>query len=181
MHHTLPFYGRYQSRFLKGYMLMARLIRIPLLGRAVRAAANRYARRQHGGFALKTGEAEQIVEASAWVAIGKCACRQTFHNCGAPIEAEIAVGFGKEVYADAEHEFRQVSKEQAKSVIKQCREAGLMSIMMQCRGHYYAICNCCQCCCVPFRLKKRYGVDYAIIRDADIVQNFTTQLAHHHD
>ena len=181
MHHTLPFYGRYQSRFLKGYMILAQLIRLPLLGRLVRAAANKYARRQHGGFALAALEAEQIVDASAWVAGGEGAWRKTFHNCDAPIEGEIVVGFGKEVYSDAEHKFREVPKEEARALLRRYREAGLMSIMMQCRGHYYAICNCCRCCCVPYRLKRNYGVDYAIIRDANIVGNFVQQMAHHAD
>jgi hypothetical protein len=56
-----------------------------------------------------------------------------------------------------------------------------MSIMMQCRGHYYAICNCCRCCCVPYRLKQDYGVDYAIIRDKNIVMSFAHQITHHTD
>jgi hypothetical protein len=115
------------------------------------------------------------------VAVGECACRKTFHNCDAPVEAEIVVGFGKEVYADAEHKFREVPKEEATALLRRCRESGLMSIMMQCRGHYYSICNCCRCCCVPYRLKRKYGVDYAIIRDANIVRNFADQMAHHLD
>ncbi|AKG54020.1 hypothetical protein DGWBC_1379 [Dehalogenimonas sp. WBC-2] len=181
MHHSLPFYGRHQSSFLRIYMMLAPLVRVPLLGNAVRAVANSYARRQHGGFALKSGEAEQIIDAAGWVAIGECACRKVFHNCDSPLEAEIVVGFGKDVYADAEHKFREVGKDEAKTLVKRCKEAGLMSIMMQCKGHYYAICNCCRCCCVPYRLKSRYGINHSIVRDDHIVQNFVCQLNNHID
>ncbi len=50
MHHLLPFYGKYQSRFLKTYMALARLVKIPIIGTLVRYIANIYARRQHGGY-----------------------------------------------------------------------------------------------------------------------------------
>ncbi|MEN8614136.1 ferredoxin-like protein [Dehalogenimonas sp. THU2] len=181
MHHSLPFYGRYQNRFLKAYMTLAPFTRLPLLGKLVRRLANNYARSQHGGFALNSGEAAAIVDASDWVAIGECACRKVFHNCDNPIEAEIVVGFGREVYSDAEHNFREVSKDEAKALLLRCKDANLMSIMMQCRGHYYAICNCCHCCCVPYRLKRRYGIEYAIIRDENIVESFKHQMSEHQD
>ena len=181
MHHTLPFYGRYQSHFLRAYMLLAPLTRIPLLGRFVKQTANNYARRQHGAFALNASEAESILEASTWVAVGECACRKTFHRCDAPVEAEIAVGFSKEIYADAGDNFRKVPKAEAIELLRRCREAGLMSLMMKCRGHYYAICNCCTCCCVPYRLKRNYGIEYAITRDTGIVSSYIHQVAGHRD
>jgi hypothetical protein len=51
----------------------------------------------------------------------------------------------------------------------------MMHTIMHCRGLFYAICNCCSCCCVPFRLRRHYGVEYAIIRSRDIVADYHSQ------
>jgi len=40
---------------------------------------------------------------------------------------------------------------------------------------FYAICNCCSCCCVPLRLKKEYGIGNALVRSDDIVREFKTR------
>ena len=160
-------------------MALAVLVRVPLLGRLIKAMANRYARSHHGAFALTSAEAEEIVSRAEWVAVGHCACRRTFKNCSADVEAEIVVEFGDAVYARVPDNHREVSREEALGVLKRCRENRLVPMMMQCRGHYYAICNCCTCCCVPLRLKNRYGIDYAIIRRPGIVDDFFRQLARH--
>ncbi|MGI2335418.1 MAG: ferredoxin-like protein [Dehalogenimonas sp.] len=162
-------------------MILAPLVRVPLLGRIVRRAANHYAARQHGAFALTAEEAEEIVSRSTWVAVGECACRRTFHKCNAPVNAEIIVGFGRDVYSAVTEKHRRITSDEAVVLFQRCRESHLMPLMMQCRGHYYAICNCCPCCCVPHRLKTRYGIDYAIIRRPGIVAEFFTQLENHFD
>lgn len=162
-------------------MLLAPLVHVPLLGRIVRRAANRYAARLHGAFALTAAEAEEIVSGSAWVAVGECACRRTFHNCDAPVDAEIIVGFGRDVYAAVSEKHRRVTTSEAVTILRRCRESRLIPLMMQCQGHYYAICNCCSCCCVPYRLKNKYGIDYAIIRRPGIVAEFFGQLVGHRE
>jgi hypothetical protein len=179
MHHLLPFYGRYQYRFLRAYMRLAKLTKVPLLGRLVRGLANIYARRQHGGFYLTFADAEEIIDASGYVAIGPCACRQVFQNCRHPVMAEIVVGFGQQVYSQTKGQtFQTVSKEEAKEVLRQCRQQGMMHTAMHCQGHYYTICSCCTCCCVPYRLKHYYGIEYAITRNRNIVAEFKEQLNH---
>ena len=158
---------------------MGSLSRWPVVGTVVKASANWWARRQHSGFALTREEAEKIIDASPYIAVGKCSCREVFHNCDAPVLAEVAVGFGKEIYADSGHAFRAATREEAKALLDTGRERGLMPLAVQCRGHYYAICQCCKCCCVPYRLKKNYGIELAIVRDTSIVQSFTEQLESH--
>jgi hypothetical protein len=181
MHHTLPFYGRHQARFLKAYMALGWLAGVPLLGRWIKSAANRYAQVTHGAVALTADEAEEIVRLSDWVAVGRCTCRETFHNCDAEVEAEIVVGFGAEVYSGVPEQYREVSLTEAVEILKQCRERRLIPMMMQCYGHYYAICNCCTCCCVPLRLKNRHGIEYAVIRRSGVVSDFVNQLRNHGD
>lgn len=180
MHHLLPFYGRHQSKFLKVYINLAKLTRIPLLGRLVKAVANWYARRQHGGYVIKLEEAERIIDVSETVALGPCSCRQTFGNCQRPVMSEIIVGAGKEVYAEADKDnFKQITRQEAKEIMRQCHREGLLHTVMSCRGHYYSICNCCTCCCVPLRLKRDYGIEYAIIKRKDIVADYLNNSLGH--
>ena len=172
----LPFYGRHQRKFLRLYIFLARLTYIPLLGRLVRWAANSYGRNKHGGYFITLGEAEQIIDASNNIALGPCSCRQVFHNCTRPIMTEIVVGIGREVYSKTNtKEFRQVSKEEAKEVMRQCHQRGMAHTIMHCQGLFYAICNCCTCCCVPLRLRRNYGIEYAIVRNRNVVANFQKQ------
>ena len=176
MHHTLPFYGRYRRKFLKVYIFLAKRTRIPLLGRLVRWVANRYGRTGHGGYFITLEEAEHMIDASNSVALGPCGCREVFHNCDRPIMAEVVVGAGSEVYYKVRNKgFRQVSKEEAKEVMRQCHGGGMTHTVMQCQGLFYAICNCCSCCCVPTRLKKNYGIEYAMGRNRSIVADFAKQ------
>jgi hypothetical protein len=157
-------------------MLLARLTRIPLLGRLVRRLANGYAKNQHGGFLLNLEEAEKIIDASETVSLGPCSCRQVFSNCQRPVMSEIVVGAGPEVYAGLDGErFRKISHQEAKEIMRDCHSQGMLHTIMHCRGLFYAICNCCSCCCVPFRLRKNYGIEYAIIRSRDTIDDYHTQ------
>ena len=173
MHHTLRFYARHQSYILRLYIGLARLTRLPLLGRLVRRVANFYAQRSHRGYRLTLAEAEQIIDAASNVAVGPCQCRQVFGNCQHPIMSEIVVGTGATVFSQArQHDFHPVSKEAAKELVRQCHRERLVTTIMKCREHFYAICNCCRCCCVPLRFRQDYGIEYALVRDKALLAGF---------
>jgi hypothetical protein len=176
MHHLLPFYGRHQYRFLKTYIILARLTGVPVLGWLIRWAANIYARRQHGGYFLTYDDAGKVIDASEYVALGPCACRQVSNNCRRPVMAEIVLGFGREVYSELKNgHFQLISKDEAREILRQCHQQGMMHTAMHCQGLYYTICNCCTCCCVPYRLKHDYGIEYAIVRNKNIVVEYQKQ------
>ena len=176
MHHLLPFYGKYQSRFLKTYMALARLVKIPIIGTLVRYIANIYARRQHGGYLITQKEAEAIIDSSDNILLGPCCCRQVFGNCQRPVMAEIIVGAGREVYSENDsHNYKEISKQEARQIISRCHNEGMIHSIMHCRGLYYAICNCCTCCCVPYRLKNEYGIEYSFGRNGNIVDEYKNQ------
>jgi hypothetical protein len=173
MHHSLRLYSKYQRRFLRLYISLAKLTGVPLLGGLVRRAANFYGRHGHGGYFLTAAEAERIIDASRNVALGPCRCRQAFHNCDRPVMSEIVIGTGAEVFSQTgAGEFRPISKEKAKEVLRQCRQENVMHTIMKCQQHFYAICSCCSCCCVPTRLRQNYGIEYALVRSTDVVGEF---------
>ena len=80
----------------------------------------------------------------------------------------------------AKNEGRNILTEiEAKEVLKDCHQRGLVHTIIKCRHDFYAICNCCSCCCVPLRLSKQYGIGNAIYRHRDIVQEFKRHQTSH--
>jgi hypothetical protein len=173
MHHTLGLYGRHQHRLLHVYMAAARLTGIPLFGRIARLVANTYGKHGHSGYFLKLSEAEEIVDIAGSVSLGPCSCRAEFHNCDYPVMSEIVLGNGSsEVYASRKKEFRQISKSEAKEILSQAHKNHLTQSIMRCGNHFYAICNCCSCCCVPSRLRQEFNIGHSLVRNPHVVEDF---------
>ncbi len=180
MHHSLRLYSRHREFALKFYMFWARWTKIPLIGRLVRWVANTWGRSMEGGYLLTTDEAEEIVDIAEGLALGPCTCRETFGNCDNPINAEIMLGLTGNVFVEERpQDYREISREEARDILKQSHQRGLIHTIIKCRQDYYAICNCCACCCVPLRLSKQYGIGRALSRSGDIVKEFREhQMSH---
>ena len=182
MHHSLRLYSRHREGTLKFYMFWARWTRIPLIGRLVRRVANAYGRNMEGGYLLTPDEAEEVVDNAEGVALGPCTCRAVFKNCDNPIDVEIMLGPTRHIFMEAmPHDFREITKNEAKDILKDCHQRGLIHTIIKCREDYYAICNCCSCCCVPLRLSKQYGIGDALSRNVDIVREFREHQLSHQD
>jgi hypothetical protein len=180
MHHSLKFYQGHGQGVLRFYMFWAKWTRIPLLGRLVRQLANAYGDNMHRAYLLTPTEAENMLDIAEGVALGPCTCRNTFRNCDNPIDAEILLGPTRHILLEAmPHDSHEITKEAAKDILRDCHRRGLIHTILKCRGDFYAICNCCSCCCVPLRLSKQYGIGKALVRHKDIVQEFKEyQLSH---
>lgn len=173
MHHSLRLYSRHRTGILKFYMFGAKCTRIPLIGRLVRRIANAYGRNMEGGYLLTTGEAEAIVDSAEGVAVGPCTCRAVFKNCDNPVNVEILLGPTRHIFMEhMPQDSREITGEEAKEILRDCQRRGLIHTIIKCRDDFYAICNCCSCCCVLLRLNKQYGVGDAIARHRDIVGEF---------
>lgn len=173
MHHSLRLYSRHRELILKSYMFLATWTKIPLIGRLVRKVANAYGRNMEGAYLLTPNEAEEIVDTSEGLALGPCTCRAVFRNCDNPINVEIMVGLSRNVFmGERPHDYREITKQEAKDILKQCHQRGLIHTIVKCRQDFYAICNCCSCCCVPLRLSKKYGIGNALTKSDEIVQEF---------
>jgi len=171
MHHSLRLYSKYRELFLKYYIFQAKWTRIPVIGRLVRQVANTYGKKASGAYLLTLEEANDIVDSSTGLALGPCTCRAVFKNCDNPINTEIVVGLNRNIFMqERPRDYHEITKQEAKDILKQCHEKGLMHTIVKCRQEFYAICNCCSCCCVPLRLKKKYGIGNALIRRDDIIQ-----------
>jgi len=178
MHHALKLYSRHRKSALRFYMFWARWTRIPLLGTLVRAVGNAWGSNLEGAHILLPREADEIVGLAEGLALGPCTCREVFHNCDRPRDAEIMLGLTRNVFAaERPQDYREISQQEARDVLRQCREQGLVHTIIRCRGDFYAICNCCACCCVPLRLRNQYGIGRALTRHPDIVGEFRASQA----
>lgn len=79
--------------------------------------------------------------------------RAVFKNCDRPVNMEIMVGLNRNIFIEERlQDYRKITKEEAKNILKKCHESGLIHTILKCRQDFYALCNCCSCCCVPLRL-----------------------------
>jgi len=173
MHHTIRLYSRYRELFLRFYIFMARWTRLPLVGRLVRVVANLYGKRGSAAYLLTIDEAKEIMDIAEGLALGPCDCRAVFKNCDNPVNTEIMLGLSRNVFIEERpHNYREITRQEARDVLEQCHRRGLIPTIVKCRQDFYAICNCCSCCCVPLRLSKQYGIGNALARSDDIVREF---------
>jgi len=178
VHHSLKLYSRYREAFLRYYIFQAKWTKLPFIGGLVRWVANLYGQRVSQACLLTPDEANEIIDSSASLALGPCSCRQVFHNCTNPIDSEIMIGLSGNAFVEERpHECKEITKEKAKDVLRECHQRGLIHTIVKCRGDFYAICNCCSCCCVPLRLNKLYGIGNAVSRSKDIVNQFKESAA----
>ena len=181
MHHSLKIYSRYREKALSIYIFLAKWTKIPIIGGIVRKVANLFGSNSHGANILTLGEAYEIIDSAGSIALGPCTCRSVFKNCNSLLNAEIMLSINKTVFAFNEKKpdaYRMIDKQEAKDIMKQCHDKKLLHTIIKCRGDYYAICNCCTCCCVPYRLLKDYGIGNALTRRKDIVEHFKKLQPH---
>lgn len=161
-HRSLEFYGNNTKPSLLFYMTLGMMTKLPLIGPTVRKIAEWYGENKHGAYVVTEEEALKIAEKSSSIAVGKCACRETFENCGNPLGTDLVFGIGFDVFREiSPDEYREIGTKEAKRIISECSDAGLVQAVMECERDLYAICNCCTCCCVPLRLFKDYEIGSA--------------------
>jgi len=93
------------------------------------------------------------------IAVGACRCRIGHKSCSHPLETDIVIRTGYEAWMKAfPREYRQISKEETKAIIKHTHELGMFHmIFVHCPVNLYneyVICNCCTCGCVPYIINR---------------------------
>ncbi len=95
----------------------------------------------------------------------KCVCRMTSPNHCQPDEVCLIIGEPYVSYIlDHQPEFcRRVTAEEAVEILRQTDEAGCLHAAFfkdVTGGRFYAICNCCPCCCVALKSHRFHGVPF---------------------
>lgn len=155
-------YTKWVNDTLDFYLFMGRMGKIPLVGRVVRFFARQYGKYLHGGRAATVEECLEVISQAQRLTVVDCACRKKFQRCDKPLNTCIGIDTGAEVLGELKHG-KLISREEAGRIIKTSYETGLIRSVTHCvTPNLYVICNCCTCCCVPYRLRSQYGVETAI-------------------
>ena len=100
-----------------------------------------------------------VLEHPESIAVGTCACRKIAKDSCLPMPAEVCLMVG-EPWASfiTEHNpqmFRRIGQSEAVEVLHAAHERGDVHaayFKKEMRGRFFAICNCCDCCCIGMRM-----------------------------
>lgn len=155
-------YTKWVNDTLDFYLFLGRAGRLPVIGQAVRFFARQYGKYLHGGRAATVDECFEVISQAHRLTVVDCACRKKFQLCDKPLKTCIGIDTGADVLGEIKQgEF--ISREQAGQIIKDSYDQGLIRSITHCvTPNLYVICNCCTCCCVPYKLRSEYRVETAI-------------------
>jgi NAD-dependent dihydropyrimidine dehydrogenase PreA subunit len=96
----------------------------------------------------------------ARLAVGPCVCQKALNRWQEPIKKDMTVLYGADIYYHLNLGYELVSSEQAKSILKECHEAGLVHALefcLQSGKWHFVICNCDHEICAPTRVYLHTG------------------------
>lgn len=97
------------------------------------------------------------------LAVGPCRCRIGHKACSHPIETDIVIRTGTDVWLKAfPEDYRVIEKSEAIHIIRDCAGRGMFHmVFLHClvggAMNEYVICNCCTDGCVPYILNRVLG------------------------
>lgn len=106
-----------------------------------------------------------VLETPGSLAVMRCPCREIKGSdaCG-PLEVCMVIGkpFVDFVVEHGTNGARIISREEGTSILETARDKGWVHTAWfkdAMAGRFYAICNCCSCCCIPTRAMTRTGLE----------------------
>jgi len=97
------------------------------------------------------------------IALGTCPCRQAWPNpcLPPPMEVCLIVGDPYASFVAANNAgYRKCSQQEAVEVLEDCHKKGLVQVAYfkkDIGNRFYAICNCCSCCCGGIKAMNLFG------------------------
>lgn len=159
---VMPIYVKWIDDTLGFYLTMGKMSRIPVIGRLIRFFALMYGRFYHGGRAATVEECLDIINCASQIKVVDCSCRVKEKRCDAPIKTCITVNTGAGVFGDIK-KGEVISPEKAAEIIVESYSHGLIRAVHHCiEPDVYAVCNCCTCCCIPYRLRSEFNINTAV-------------------
>jgi ferredoxin len=112
--------------------------------------------------------AEQMIENSKAWGVRECICKKhqglLDNPCGYGYSKCIQLHPRKERVFDESAITESITKEEALKILREAEEAGLIHSSMNTQTDHMYICNCCACCCLPFRGLTKWEQPHAFIR-----------------
>jgi Pyruvate/2-oxoacid:ferredoxin oxidoreductase delta subunit len=92
-------------------------------------------------------DVKRVLDHAHNLAVTRCSCRVIDGSCGMPLEVCIQVGKAAD-YAIERGTGRQITREQALAIMRECEDKGLVHCSDNKRAVGLVICNCCRDCCM---------------------------------
>jgi ferredoxin len=90
-------------------------------------------------------------------ALDDCICRSHYQRCDNPVHVCFLINDAAD-YVVAQGKAQRVSFQEAKEVLRQTDERGLVHLTIyNPHQHVYAVCSCCSCCCHDLQFLKLLG------------------------
>ncbi|WP_339137403.1 MAG: 4Fe-4S dicluster domain-containing protein [Candidatus Electrothrix sp. GW3-4] len=110
--------------------------------------------------------ATQVIFSATAISVGKCQCHHTAQHhgtaCDKPEEVCLTFNYIAESLAKKGHA-RAISKDEAKDILRRCKEHNLIQIGDNVQRKVAFICNCCSCCCHLLRGIRNYEVKNGVV------------------
>ncbi|WP_417910323.1 ATP-binding protein [Candidatus Electronema sp. PJ] len=100
------------------------------------------------------------IETATCITVGLCYCRHKMEHMGQACNApqEVCLTFNEVARYLADYGIaKEISKEEARRIVKECMNEGLVQIGDNTRSGLAVICNCCGCCCDLLLGYRRFG------------------------
>lgn len=118
-----------------------------------------------------------IIDQQSRIAVAECICRKESrmagHGCDKLLEGCMAFGPAAD-YVIENGYAREITKDEARKILTQAEEDGLIHFSSNHKGDKIFICNCCGCCCKALAQMNKYGntktiakSNYYVVLDAD--------------
>jgi ferredoxin len=104
------------------------------------------------------------------IAVGPCMCQKALNKRNGTYLKDMVILYGAEAYKMAYPEYKDLSPDEAKELLRKFQGEGLMPTFYSCLrsdGWIYAICNCEGKICFPFRVQQAAGA--VMYRGPDVV------------
>jgi ferredoxin len=98
----------------------------------------------------------KYIDEAKYLSVGNCSCRTIVKACDSPIETCIGVGYAARFLVE-QGLSRPIDKLEAKKIVKEAHDAGLVSIPNNTKNDIGIICHCCSCCCAQLGVATIHG------------------------
>jgi ferredoxin len=125
---------------------------------------------EHKQWVLPTEQVLEIIRNADTIALTKCDCRSHYGRCSNPVEVCLLLNeYGRAFINKGVS--REISFEEATSVLKLANESGLVHLSLYRPDHQlYALCSCCTCCCHDLQLLMEFGKDMLVAHSDYVVE-----------
>ncbi len=122
-----------------------------------------------------TPNALEILNRARLIALQNCECRAHYKRCDKPLETCITLNDVGD-RSIKKGRARRITLEEARAVLKQANENGLIHLSLYMPNHeLFALCNCCSCCCHDLQILKVYGRTDLVVRSEYIAVTDQTE------